>query len=674
MARALYENEPVFRATADECLAALPEGGTGDTLRALLVAGSATEEEAAALRRTALAQPALFVLEYALVRLWESWGVRPDALLGHSLGELVAACAAGVFAPADALRLVVLRGALMQERPEGAMLSVVADRASVLELLPDGLALAAHNGPRDCVVAGPHAAVGTFAALLAERGVVTHPVATSHAFHSPAMAPVVAEFTAAVAAVPRKAPAVPFVSNLTGTWITPEQAVDPAYWGRLVVSPVEFDAGVRTLGVEAGAVLVEVGPGPTLSSLARRILPGDAARLITSTLSHRQDGRHPVEAAQRALGQLWVHGYEPDWAAHHGGGRRRVELPTYPFQRRRYWLELRDGATAAARAADRRRELTDWFQVPSWERTALPEAPADRSGERWLVFADAVGVGRELAARLRAAGATVATVAAGDGWSWDGDGFTVDPQEPADYGRLLAALGEDGPVPDRIAHCWSLGPLPARHGPAQDAPDGPSGGVPDGWSDDRALRLGFDSLLLLAQALNALSADADRSLWVIGNGVHDVVGSEPLAPLRATVLGPCRVIPREHPRLKLRSVDLVLDGTPPQLHADRLLAEFAVAPAHPAVAHRGGHRWSQTFAPAPLPAVGPQDSALREDGVYVITGGTGGLGLALAEHLSRPGRRIALLARTPVPPQEDWERIAAPTTGPRTSPIGRAHD
>jgi acyl transferase domain-containing protein len=338
MAHGLYEREPVFRRAVNECLEVLGPTLAGE-VRAALLAERTDEEMAGRLRETRLAQPALFIVEYALAELWRSWGVVPRALLGHSLGELVAACIAGVFSLADALSLVVLRGRLMQDAAPGAMLSVAADRETVMAMLPSELSLAAHNGPKDCVVSGPQDAVDAFVDLADTQGLAVQPVASSHAFHSSLMTPVVGEFVSAVSKVERAIPGIPFVSNITGTWITDEQAQDPRYWGEHVLACVEFAAGVRTVTADPGVVLVEVGPGQTLGSLARR-LPGSVDRLVISSLPHRRDRRGDVAALLRAAGQLWLAGVDLEWAGYFGAGsRKRVALPTYPFQRRRYWLD-----------------------------------------------------------------------------------------------------------------------------------------------------------------------------------------------------------------------------------------------------------------------------------------------------------------------------------------------
>ncbi|MFI5726993.1 type I polyketide synthase [Streptomyces cyaneofuscatus] len=651
MARELYDGELVFRKAVDACRTELDRAGLDSGFLDLMLGSDTSAETVAALDRTAAAQPALFVVEYALSRLWEAWGIRPAALLGHSLGELVAACLAGTFTLPDALRLVCLRGELMQQQEAGAMLGVVADRKTLSALLPAELSFAAHNGPQDCVVSGPAAAIAAFAEALTDREISAQPVATSHAFHSPLMEPMVARFVAEVAAVPRKPPAIRFVSNVTGTWITDEQAQDPEYWGRHVLAPVEFDAGVRTLTAEPGLVFLEVGPGQTMGSLARRIV-GSESRIVTSSLPHRRDRRSPLEALRRALGHLWSAGIEPDWAGLHGHApRRRVAVPSYPFQRRRYWLDRKSDPVGTPGAL-RRQEVADWIQAPSWERTVPPSAAPAFAGESWLVLVDGTGFGSMLAERLRAQGAEVTTVAAGSEWSAAApDHYTVLPGDLRHCERLLHDLRERGITPTSIAHCWNV-----------------SGTEYAGLPRQQATRLAFDSLIALARALNGDTDRPECRIWIVANGLHRVTGAEEVMPLKAMLMGPGRVIPREHPGITCRTVDLVLDGPAAVRESvEQLLKEFSVRPAHAAIAYRGPYRWAQTYVAAPLPSAPPQSPVLRADGVYLITGGTGGLGLALAEHLAAPGRRIALLARTALPPEEEWLRVTEQQHGRRAA-------
>ncbi|MCG8458542.1 MAG: acyltransferase domain-containing protein, partial [Holophagales bacterium] len=334
----LYRSQPLFRQRVDRCCELL-EPHLGEDLRRTLFAPADDPLAAEALRQTRLAQPALFVVEYALAELWRSWGIEPQAMIGHSIGEYVAACLAGVFELEDALSLVAARGALMQELPPGAMLSVPLAADEVSRQLPAALDLAAVNGPRLCAVSGPEDAVESWRAVLAAEGVECRRLHTSHAFHSAMMEPILERFTALVEGVPRRAPSLPFLSNLTGTWIEEEQASDAGYWSRHLRSAVRFHDGVREVLAEPDRVLLEVGPGHTLASLARQCEEARGRRIVTSLRSATatgDDARGLLEAA----GRLWLGGSGPSWPALFGQGRR-LHLPTYPFERQSYWIQPR---------------------------------------------------------------------------------------------------------------------------------------------------------------------------------------------------------------------------------------------------------------------------------------------------------------------------------------------
>lgn len=347
MGHQLYEHEPAYRRWLDRC-SELAAPHVGLDLGAALAAPNGSPE-AAELEQTRLAQPALFAVEYALAQTWSEWGVRPAAMLGHSLGEYVAACLAGVFTLEEGIELVATRGRLMQEMPPGAMLTVACPVEEVERRLPDGLAVAAVNAPRQCVVSGPAPLVAAFEQQLGESLISSRRLVTSHAFHSAMLDPMVEPFVEAVGRLDLRQPRLPFVSNVHGGWITPAEATDPAYWGRQVRQPVQFAAGVRTALADPAAVLLEVGPGIALSSLAR--LQGEGGkRTIVASLRHPQDAATPDrEALLAALGRLWTLGVPVDWAAFAQPERRRlVPLPTYSFERQRHWVEWRPAANGAA--------------------------------------------------------------------------------------------------------------------------------------------------------------------------------------------------------------------------------------------------------------------------------------------------------------------------------------
>ncbi len=350
MGRELYEREALFRREVDRCAGILaPEIGC-DLLSVLYPAGGRGEP----LDRTDLLQPALFVVEYALARLWQGWGIEPRAMLGHSLGEYVAACIAGVFSLEDALRLVAARGRLLQALPAGAMLAVPLPAAEVAPLLGPRLDLAAINAPARSVVAGPAADVGALEASLAARGVAARRLPTSHAFHCAGVEPAMPALAALVAGIERQPPGIPFLSNLTGTWITAAEAVSPDYWSRHLRAPVLFaDCVSQLASLGPHAMLLEVGPGDVLGNLARRVVSARGATGATvataagiTTVASLAGG--PANAAEgaevaallTAAGRLWLAGLPLADAAVRGAERRRrVPLPTYPFERRPYWIE-----------------------------------------------------------------------------------------------------------------------------------------------------------------------------------------------------------------------------------------------------------------------------------------------------------------------------------------------
>jgi acyl transferase domain-containing protein/glutamate-1-semialdehyde aminotransferase/acyl carrier protein len=350
MGRGLYDYEPAYRQAVDECAALLLADLEVD-IRQVLYAktGGAGAEER--LKNTRYAQPALFVTEYALAQLWRSWGIAPSILCGHSLGEFVAAHLAGVFSLADALRLMAARGQLVSEVPRGSMLSVRLPAVEVEALLPASLDLAATNSPRLCVVAGPDAAVATFAHLLDGRGIANKVLATSHAFHSAMMEPVLASFGPLVESVALSRPQLPILSTVTGTWLTDAQATDPAYWTQHLRRPVRFAEAIEALGSLPQPLLLEVGPGNALAALARQqpslraapVLPGLPAPTASLTDSH---------AVLKTLGQLWLAGLEPTWAGLYASQlpRPRVLLPTYAFDCQRCWVEARPAAAPAPAA------------------------------------------------------------------------------------------------------------------------------------------------------------------------------------------------------------------------------------------------------------------------------------------------------------------------------------
>ena len=599
MGSQLYQHEPVFAAAVDECVAVL-----GREFRDLLFDPSAGEQ----LGQTQHTQPALFVIEYALARLWQSWGVRPEAMIGHSIGEYVAATLAGVFSVPDAVRLVAKRGALMQSLPAGAMLAVTLDESEVAPRLPEGVVIATVNGPGTCVVAGETDAITQFAEQLSAEGIGARRLRTSHAFHSPMMDPILAEFEQAVAAVPRSAPTLPFWSNVTGAPITAEQATDPAYWASHLRQPVRFGDCLASVLAQPGRwALLECGPGRQLAGLARlQVAKGELAPLPSLATDPAAELTHVYTAA----GSLWTVGVPVD-VGRDAAPARRIPLPTYPFQRQRYWSdpdpEPEPSAPVAAQPVGPLPER-DRFAVPVWQQLP-PETRTDDLSHCVVVTAGPRG--QALAGRLRDEGVAVTEVT---------------PDDPVD-----AAVSAD-----RIVHAAALDGAPAAGDPEA------------AW---QAQQVGFFHTLSLVQAIAAQGRPVRLDL--VSAGTEDPVPGSLRRPEHATLAGVARVAPLEVPGLTVRRIDADVDTS-----VAAIVAELRrPADATSEVALRGGRRWGLGYEQVSVPGTEP---VLREGGCYLVTGGLGGIGITVAEDLARRTRgTLVLLSRSPLPERSTWDEYLA---------------
>ncbi|HEX8127478.1 MAG TPA: type I polyketide synthase, partial [Pyrinomonadaceae bacterium] len=659
MAREIYETEPFFREQVDACAEMLRTHLDLDLRDVIYPNEEGATAAAASLDETWLSQPALFVIEYALARLWMKWGVRPVAMIGHSIGEYVAACLAGVFSLEDALRLVAARGRLMQQMPRGAMLAVKLSPVELEPLMDERMSLAAVNAPSLCVVSGEAEAIAGLEQKFNAGGVSCRRLHTSHAFHSAMMQPVLEPFAEEVRRVTlRRAPEIPYISSLTGTWITETEATDARYWAQHLRDAVQFYRGIGELMREPEAILLEVGPGQTLSTLAKQQLGSDANRVVLASLRHPHDRQSDASFILETLGKLWLAGVKVDYQAFYADQqRRRISLPTYPFERQRYWIDPPDSSLPdESTALIRRPEIDDWFYVPSWKRSIVPDAqeaiPTASEHSCWVLFNDDVGLGSRIAERLAESSVEVFIVREGTHFHRpESRVYEINPRRRADYESLLKELRAEGKSPEKFLHLWGVTPNEASAPPFE--------------ALDESLARGFDSLMLLAQSLGEYGTDAPLEIVVVTNNMQPLTGEETLEPEKATVLGLCKVIPLEYPNLSCRSVDIVLPANSSQPEAslaEKLLAEMVAESDDAVVAYRGAHRWVQIFEPLP-PATSKNRNAqsprLREKGVYMLTGGLSDIDLALAEHLLATHARVVLTGDTEVPLRERWEEWLA---------------
>ncbi|MDX8031365.1 amino acid adenylation domain-containing protein [Lentzea sp. BCCO 10_0856] len=612
MGFSLYETQPVFRAAIDHCDEILrPLIG-----RSLVDTVYGTDPDPS-LDETAVAQPALFAVGHALNRLWESWGIRPDLVLGHSLGEFVAACAAGVFSVEDGLKLVAARGQLMQSLPRvGGMALVNAGVEQVMPYLADhqaAVSIAAVNSPTTTVISGRADALDDVCRALRGDGVETIPLNISHAAHSPLMRPMVEPFRAVAESVRFSPPTVRVVSTVTGEPADAREWESAGYWVEHVLRPVRFDSAVRAAHRLGARAFVEMGPKPTLSNLGRQCL--DAGDLLWLPSLTPKD----PHAALDSLRKLHLGGADVDW---HGFDapfrRRRVQVPAYAFQRTRHWIEPK--TTAGPRPAGHVQgdaEPPRTFEL-GWEPVAQLAAttPAVR---HYVIIGATSGLAGRIARELKARGHACAEVTLSDGTGLDRELAGTAP------GPDIVFVPEAANVPGTVARSLA---------------------------DARAI------------VELAVGPRAAKKLWFVTRQSELGTPTTEAELGQAGLAALARTINAEHPELDCVALTVppVLDSHEAELVAT-LLGGAAPAGEEQLAVHQGRVHLARLHArPEPAGTAVPR-LPIRAGGVYVITGGTGGLGLRLAVAAARlKPARIVLVSRSGHPAPEDaatWAELAA---------------
>ncbi len=599
MGSALYRTEPVFRAEVDRGCAVLQPILDADVRELLMPRPGEEQAAGATLTRTMMAQPALFVVEHALAMLWRSLGVRPRAVLGHSLGEFTAACVAGVFEFEEALALVCARGRLMESMRPGSML-VVQLHASALEpLLGPGVELAADNGPETCVAAGEPAAIDALERRLAARGVGTIRLRVAHAFHTAALDPILDDWAAEVERVSLAAPKIPLLSNITGTWMTDAEATDPGTWVRQARCPVRFSPAVVELLDDPRRLLLEVGPGRGLGTLALGHDNADG-RVIDGLPPPTRAG---ASALVEAVTRLWVAGVPIDWSGAHGGEQpRRVPLPTYPFQRQRCWVEAPRARSTAAPARSPRWVATSWEPAPPSEADAVAGA--------WLVLGEPAAADAVRHA-LRDAGADCLPLA------------EQDPREPVGAEVLDELFDASQGESRTLAGIVFVG----------------------GEEFDRDVV----SITAVLRALVRRCFRVPLRLVVTTRGAVRTQDDRANSA-RAALLGLLEAARAELPDLDARLVDV--DGDRSTERARVVVLDALCSSREPVTAWREGRRLRPTTSVAPA-ASGPVPVGAQ----WLLVDGSAGIGLAAAEALAGAGMRVVLGPRPELPPRPRWEAV-----------------
>ena len=681
MGRQLLTQEPVFRATLEECEGAI-RAEAGWSLLAELGADEATSR----LGRIDVVQPVLFALEVALASLWRSWGVTPDAVVGHSMGEVAAAHVAGALSLPDAVSIICRRSRLLRRISGQGEMAVVELSLGEAEAALVGyearLGVAVSNSPRSTVLSGEPAALGEVLAALEAKGVFCRRVKVDVASHSPQVDPLRDELLSALSALRPQRAAVPMRSTVTGTSVDGPELVG-GYWADNLRRPVRFAATIQALLETGYGLFVEMSPHPLLATSVEEICQAmEREGTVVGSLRRGQDERL---AMLEALGALWARGYSMDWGRLFPWGGRRVPLPTYPWQRERYWLEAPNPAQEPAReteegnsglvlptseeevdtlarrleqvgalseteitgfrrglrllaAATHRehveREVRDWLYEPVWRAEPRASVPrAVKEGERWLVLADAGGAGRALARELLARGASCLLARAGERREVDPDGsWQVCPDRRDDLEALLAAASLGGALVGVVSF-WGL-----------DAPETQALTMVGLVESQRRACGGAIHLLQALARTREASEGEPPQLFFVTRGAVCAAGSA-INVAQAPLWGLAKVAALEHPELHVRQLDLDLDLTDPPELGEALLSELLSSTPETQVAFRGHERLVPRLVRLNVPEA-PASPVVRADGCYLVTGGLGSLGLTLAAWLVEQGaRHLVLIGR-----------------------------
>lgn len=659
MGRSLYLQEPVFRDTLDLCAQMFFDHAGFDVRDVLYFQIDHPDTD---INHTSTAQVCIFCFEYALARMLMSWGVHPKAMIGHSIGEYTAACLAGVFSVQDAAKLVSKRARLMADMVPGAMLAVFYPHDRIRPLMTDALSMSAINGPSFCVVSGSHEAVRGFQERLQSRGISCRRLHVSHAFHSHMMQPAADRFIDAFDDIELRSPDIPYISNLTGDWISPQSVTDPDYFADHLVQTVQFNDGMKRILEDPMCVLLEIGPGRTLSTFVSDHA-GSADHPCFSTVRHPENSFDDQVFLSVALGGLWTTGADIDWDCYHAGfNRYRVPLPAYPFERIRCWVDPEKAHLQQAHPKiDGRKPLSDWFYLPSWKRSVLP---IHRTGtdphDFYLVFCGHGSLEQELISKLCPNPKQVISVYPGKTYHRpEHYHFIIDPANRQHYAKLWSELCSGVTRPKHILHLWSIIFDPKA--------------VPVNVPFSDALNHGFFSVLNLMHAIIRYGDVKPTRMTIVSSDQNHVTGNEKsVCPENAMLTAETIAIGQEFPQIRVKSIDVSRTDWNPEKGIrllSQVLTEISADDFDTVVALRNGYRWVPCNEPLVMKeSFKTGDLRFRKHGVYIIFGGLGRIGWQMTGILAEKFHAgLVLTGKSSFPERNRWDMILQ--TVPMDDPI-----
>jgi len=649
MGRDLYKTESVFKDEVDKCIK-ITEKNFGINLSKVFDTSIINEAEMNdEIKKPIISYPSLFILEYALAKLLISWGIKPSAMIGHSLGEYTAACLAGVLDLEDALFMVAKRSELLQNLPEGGMLSIPLEEEQVKKYLNDEISIAVVNAPNLCVISGPLKQIEYAETVLSKDKISFRKLKVSTAFHSKLVEPVLDDFYNAIKNIKFRKPIVPIVSNITGQLITGNEISNPKYWVDHLRHTVRFSDGINVLLQESNRVFLEVGPGTTLSTLTEQNPNKQKTQIIISSMRHPLDDQADDKCFLKAIGQLHFAGIKPDWNSRYPEKEcRRVSLPTYPFERKKYWYKAPFGQKSIIdNSLNDVKDFSEWFFSPSWKRSskATNQITSDLlKNEKWLIFSDGGNLAKDLIEKLKHHSQEVIVVLRGDSYNKLNDNeFVIDKKSNNDFKNLFKYFKSLNFIPQKIVHFWNSEFTQNLSGSNDD--------LKDKFYDS------VYSLFFISNALHHMGMNKKIQIGIISTNLHSVIGEEKVnSPEHSLMLGPSKVINKEFPNIACKNIDLNFDEKESEV-IKQIIAELNEEDDSEIVAYRGKYRWIQTFEQIKLKDSDKLATSLVKNGhTILITGGTGGIGLEIAYNFSQMAKcHLILTKKSAFPDKNEWK-------------------
>ena len=659
----LYHSEPAFATLIDSCLDYLGDDIKQEVSLLLFGYNNALLNS----NRTLIVQPTLFIFEYALATFLINLGVIPDALIGHSIGEYVAACLSGVMDYKTALCLIQLRAHLMEMTEPGSMLAISANEETVRQLIQNHpVSIAACNTPTNTVISGASYIIEDLKQELAAKQILAKRINTSHAFHSLLMEPILEDFARGVEKIEFQHPTIPFISNISGEWAQDHEVTNPEYWVNHIAHTVRFSDSLELLIENEYNVFLEIGPGSTLTHFVREISHNNP-KLLLRNVNHNPNSvsssvarTHPESASNtlqwlKTIAELWLQGIKIDWHYfNQNRTRERLPLPTYPFERQRFWISpssMQDHAVSYEK-----QPYAHWFYEQTWKRVSFQKG-VPREPCMWILLQDDVGLSHSIQQYLLDQHHIVFTVSSGHEFKHlTKYTYQIDISNQAQYPLLLQSILTGSNLPLYVINLFPV--MASQAFPNKET-------LRDTTAISKCLTSCFYSTLFLTQAIIANQYHHPVHISILGNELFSILG-EPVAPVKSTLIGPCRIIPIEHPQIKIKVIDITLEELTNRCQSKRsnqfddCWAQYIVAdtfhhvPQECLLAYRKNYRWIQSFSNVALPQQKPL--VLRDNANYLITGGLGGIALTLAHRISQHTKnpRFILISRSAFPAQEKW--------------------